>query len=176
MSLQCSWIKRAANNTIDNWRLQLHLHTGGNPLSGSLDCFVTDKHPILNGIMNSFFKLKECFYLRNDNFLESYLLGNPCLLDRENNWLKDDIWLGTKNDVEYHRFLLSALKIRDIVDVNGNLKPRQSVCEILRIDIPVPVYTTMNAALDRSKKIAHRKNLEIQHDEAGDIATFLKKF
>jgi hypothetical protein len=62
------------------------------------------------------------------------------------------------------------------VDVNGNLKPRQSVCEILRIDIPVPVYTTMNAALDRSKKIAHHKNLEIQHDEAGDIATFLKKF
>jgi hypothetical protein len=177
MSFQCSWIKRAANNTIDNWRLQLHLNTGGNPLSGSPDCFSIDLNPILHGFSDSLFKLKECFYLRNDNFLESYLLGNPCLLDVEKNWLKDDIWLGEDNEeYQYRRFLLSDVKIKDIVDDNCNLKPRQAVCEILRTDIPVPVYNTMTAALDRSKKIVHRKNLRTLHVEAGNIAVFLKQF
>jgi hypothetical protein len=113
MSLQCSWIKRAATSTIDNWRLQLHLNTGGNPLSGSPDCFLVDQNPILHGILNSFFKLKECFYLRNDNFLEAFLLGNPLLLDDEKNWLKDDIWLGDNNvEYQYRRFLMDFVYYR----------------------------------------------------------------
>jgi hypothetical protein len=56
MSLQCAWIKRTTSSIIDNWRLNIHLNTGGNPLTISPRDFVQDTNPLSHTIATSFFK------------------------------------------------------------------------------------------------------------------------
>jgi hypothetical protein len=55
MSLQCSWVKRAYNSTIDTWRLELNRRTGGNVLITTPRIFNPVENPILHGISTSFF-------------------------------------------------------------------------------------------------------------------------
>jgi hypothetical protein len=176
MSLQCAWIKRTTSSIIDNWRLNIHLNTGGNPLTISPRDFVQDTNPLSHTIATSFFKFKESFFLRNDNFYESSLLGNPCLIDSEKNWLQDDIWLTNEEDQLLKKFLISDIKIKDLIDINGAVKPRRVISEILSSDISVPVYNEITAAMDRSKKFVRQKKVTIPYPESSDIGLFLKKF
>jgi hypothetical protein len=84
-SLQCSWVKRAHNSSIDNWRLDLNKATQGNVEILTPEMFNRGTNPILHTIASSFLEFKHEFYLQNDNFINSCILGNPLLKKKRNN-------------------------------------------------------------------------------------------
>jgi hypothetical protein len=76
-SLQCSWIKRSAGSSIDCWRQDLNKITGNNPSLVSSDTFDKKRNPILYNISCSFNEFKKAYFMRNYNFLNSNVIGNP---------------------------------------------------------------------------------------------------
>jgi exonuclease III len=88
LSLQCSWVKKAAAAPTDNWSRDLHLISGGKKVMLAPET-VPDPvlHPVLETLNSSFWKLKTAFYTLGKNFFASRIGANPRLIknkrDRE---------------------------------------------------------------------------------------------
>jgi hypothetical protein len=153
-SLQSSWVKRAHNNSIDNWRLTINRATEGNVELLAPELFDTNSNPLLHNIVTSFFEFKHEFYLLNDNFLHSRLLGNPILRIKENtirnrgenvplgpdpeqlttnnNHVKFDFW-ETNGTINIP--VLSQICIGDLLNNAGTLRSDQDLQEILNLPV-----------------------------------------
>jgi hypothetical protein len=79
-SLQCSWVKRAYQSCIDNWRLELKTATKGNCTLASPDLFDERKNPILHNLSLSFYNFKTEFLYGEDNYLHSSIISNPLVV------------------------------------------------------------------------------------------------
>jgi zinc-binding in reverse transcriptase len=74
--LQAAWIKKAYDSTRDNWRVDLHSLTSGNCLTANSMTADPTLYPILNLFCSRFEEFSKCFYLSNDNYLESFIFNN----------------------------------------------------------------------------------------------------
>jgi hypothetical protein len=59
--LQCNWVKRAYNSTIDGWRFDMNKACFGNVLTTKPQLFDETEHPVLFTISASFYNLKKKF-------------------------------------------------------------------------------------------------------------------
>jgi hypothetical protein len=75
-SLHCSWIKKAQEARVDNWRFDMEGVTGGSPMLINPANVSRAHHPILNTLANSFWKFKKAFYCRGTNFFKSHVTSN----------------------------------------------------------------------------------------------------
>jgi hypothetical protein len=174
MSLQCSWVKRAYNSTIDTWRLELNRRTGGNVLITTPRIFNPVENPILHGISTSFFEFKACFYKRNDNFLTSFILGNPLIYESLRpkvafdtlRWLDPDPDL---NDVD----TVKELKIMDFID-NGTVIA-ENIPNILRRRVDPVDRINIKKVIEQSVRYNTRNNTEINYLDP-EITVFLTRF
>jgi exonuclease III len=74
-ALQCSWLKRAINNSHDNWRYIINNACVGGPIffqKEDSDTF----GPILSGIIKNFIRFREDFGCYENNFLQVPILNN----------------------------------------------------------------------------------------------------
>ena len=88
---QTMWIKRASLSTRDNWRIDLTLLGHGNIFTINPADISRTEHPILHGLVNSFFLFVEYFSVQKNNFEHSFILNNhiferglkdKCILDK----------------------------------------------------------------------------------------------
>jgi hypothetical protein len=79
LSQHVNWFKRAAKSTRDNWRYDLAICGSGNCFTPDLEMLDLEQNPILFRLVDSFAKFSALFYKRDNNFLQSFVLNNPCI-------------------------------------------------------------------------------------------------
>jgi hypothetical protein len=194
ISLQCSWVKRAYSSTIDNWRLDLNKATQGNVEILTPEMFNKDTNPILHTIASSFVDFKHEFYLQNDNFINSSILGNPLLKKKQNNGrigrvnnaggpdpdperhilsdeiLKLDFWAAAG---VVNLPMLSRILIGDLINDTGNIKTDPEIQEIL--NLAADKFDNFKKILLDSLRFV-RKNKYPSYDRVENVNMFLKRF
>jgi hypothetical protein len=151
-SLQCSWIKRAFRSSIDTWRFTLNRITGSDVTVISPDMIDKDTNPITYGIVESFVKFKSEFYLRNENFLHSSIIGNPLLIDSLQRPVPvfNTVW--TDENGLLHLNLLKDKKISDLLNIDGVIKTIGDMSETLQINLSHRHYASIVNTLKVSMK------------------------
>jgi hypothetical protein len=174
MSLQCSWVKRAYGNTIDTWRLELNNRTGGNVLLTTPQIFDIDINPILHGISDSFKEFKANYYLRNENFIESYAIGNPVLYGtlRPRTVLHIDFWTRTVPDPAQIR-QITGLKIKDFVE-NGTVN-RDNIPIVMMTPIRFQDSEKIKVSIEQSTRFNRRNMLPVPYTDP-DLDIFISRF
>jgi hypothetical protein len=154
ISLQCSWVKRAYQNSIDNWRLELRAAAKGNCTLISPDLFDRDKNPIFHALAISFYNFKTEYLYREDNFLHSVVLGNPLVaaggegggagpipvlvlmqpiippVNNDGHYFNWEFW---KENGEIDMEVIGNLKIKDFIGPNSDVKSVQEISRIGKI-------------------------------------------
>jgi hypothetical protein len=74
--LHCSWIKKAASSTRDNWRIDLRSITGGNCFTASTISTGINSSPVLLTLARDFEMFTRYFYNFQDNYKEAYIWEN----------------------------------------------------------------------------------------------------
>jgi hypothetical protein len=178
MSLQCSWIKRAYNSTIDTWRLELNKRTGGNVVLTTPRIFRPDINPILNGVSKSFEAFKSSFYKRNDNFLVSHIMGNPLIFESLRPKIVYDPmrWLDTDPDPAQNIMnsdVLAGLKVSDFIINDAVIA--ENIPNILRRPVAPLERNTIKKVVEQSIKYNARNKLEIKYNDP-ELSNFLTRF
>jgi hypothetical protein len=76
IGLHVSWIKKANHSTIDNWRTDLRSVTYGNPLISGPAMPGIRNMPILRDLACNYEKFSKCFYNKEGNFKDAFVLQN----------------------------------------------------------------------------------------------------
>jgi hypothetical protein len=74
--LHCSWIKKAASSTRDNWRVDLRSLTGGNCFTASTSSTGINNSPVLLTLARDFEMFTKHFFNFQDNYKEAYIWEN----------------------------------------------------------------------------------------------------
>jgi hypothetical protein len=192
-SLQCSWAKKASNNTIDNWQLEVQKKTQGNIEILTPEMFNKKINPVLHAISKSFSDFKCDFYLQNNNFLQSTLLGNPLFkpsiveiagppfeLEPVPVPVLPDpepivIWSFWASNGMVNVTQLSRLKTGDLLEDNGVIKPDQVLLQIL--NIPVDRLAILKQTLANSLRYVKKNNYQTRAntDSLNTFITRIKK-
>jgi hypothetical protein len=64
VGLQCNWVKKAFNSTIDCWRYEFNKATNSNSLTACPENFDAECSPLLRALLARFISLKNTFYLK----------------------------------------------------------------------------------------------------------------
>jgi hypothetical protein len=109
----CTWILRAKNTPIDNWRYDLHfLAPGRDPLALRTSDVNREEHPILFDFVNAYERFYYNFCKNNDNVSTSLIFNNPLFRDPESGEPLEQTFFGNEfyND---NLVTLRNLKFRD---------------------------------------------------------------
>jgi hypothetical protein len=169
-SLHCSWLKKATQSSIDNWRVDLQQLSGGNPVNADPEQ-IPVYHPILKTITGSFHDFKGAFFRTGKNLLYANFLDNPCLVNnkREKIRVKDDIFHNNLVNGEY----LSNIKIGDLLTGTENFKSIEDVRLIVRYEMQGQQYERLKTCVLDSLKL-NKKFMNT--DSALELTSFLKRF
>jgi hypothetical protein len=142
-------VKRAFGNMIDTWRLELNKRTGGNVLLTTPTIFDPEANPILHGISGSFNDFKAKFYIRNDNFRESHVIGNPILYStlRPKFILNSELLLQNLPDPDTLHHVID-LKISDFI-VNDQVNS-ENIPIVMRNDVPQQNRNKIKTSIENS--------------------------
>jgi exonuclease III len=171
-SLKCSWVKRTLNCTIDNWRKDLNTLSRNNVLI--LDPAAVPMHfPIKRIIALDFWRFKAAFYLRNENFEQSFLLGNPLLISsRRNRSLYDPKPLFGENVPDPNW----KLKISDVTDPGGRVKNFQNIREIFGLHVTIEMYNDLCSAIYESRIVNQKQIVHLANNNDISLEHFLTRF
>jgi exonuclease III len=196
-SLQCSWIKRSINSSIDVWRQEINLITGDTPSIMSPDIVPLDNNPLLYGFAIAFNEFKRCYLSRNDNFLTSKIWGNPnVLIDRRtkipvsNNFWVDSLALGPDPVppppalpvpapmLNLHQIPvnLKNLVIADFLNIEGNFKPRLELNALLDREIDRERYELLKKTITGSISVNNRSRIDTGTADPASIDLFMSRF
>jgi hypothetical protein len=166
--LHCSWIKRAQQQRIDNWRTDLHATTGGKPIDVNPTNLDKNFHPVLHTLAVSFWSFKKKFLTRGKNFFKSALLNNPVLVNnkREKNpWdIRDIVANGTD---------LNAVRVSDFTENGINFKSRLETSNLLGAILPAAEYNSFKTALSDSWQLIKKFSMD---DEGIEMLEFISRF
>jgi hypothetical protein len=170
--LQCSWVKRSLNNTIDLWRHDLNTLSNNNVLTLDPDRVDPVVNPIKHTIASAWFKVKRAFYLRNNNFDFSFVLGNPLLLKSKTEKIRIDDKIFVAND--FYTATSSNLKISELLDATGKCKNFEEVQQILNFDIDNDAYNKIQTCINDSRKLSLKNNYP--SPDQVNLETFISRF
>jgi hypothetical protein len=145
---QAIWFKRALVSSRDNWRWDLWQAGCRNCLTPDLDLLGTLTNPILYNLTLSMRQFLSKFYTKENNFLDSYVLNNPCITV-QNGFpypLNVKFWNSTGNT---NLFILSRLRIRDFL-ANNRLKPFVELNNTYNINITFTTYIRLTGIINRA--------------------------
>jgi hypothetical protein len=174
-SLQCSWVKRALQCKIDSWRLELAFITGGNICLLSDTIIDPSINPILHSFAKSFVSFKMCFYMRNNNFLGSHVLHNPCVIKnkREKIQADENFWINEVTGITWDT--IASLKISDFLMPDESLKDDIQLRAILRSQMDNDTLLTIKTAVRDSLKMVSKGKISLPVPDP-DIRIFLLRF
>jgi hypothetical protein len=175
-SLQCSWIKRAFRSSIDTWRFTLNCITGTDVTAISPDMVDKDTNPKTHGIVESFVKFKAEFFLRNDNFLDSSIIGNPLLIDNIQRPVPvfNTVWTDENGFIRLN--FLKDKKISDLLNIDSGIKAIGDMSETLQMNLSQRQYALIENTLKVSMKFVKKNRVETIAAEDPDIKKFLTRF
>jgi hypothetical protein len=178
ISLQCSWVKRAQSSQIDNWRTSLAKISGNNVLTTTPIGIDKNERPILYNISKSFYQFKECFYKINDNFLASYVMGNPLLINNSREKIKvgNDYILGCFAAPDPDPEQIANLKIHNFFTAEGDFLSRQDTNDILGLNFTVQGYQNIRECILDSNRVLQKVKTVSYDNTTVCIENFVKKF
>jgi exonuclease III len=171
--LHCSWFKRSYNSKIDGWRTDLNRVTGENVLTADPRLIDASANPVLFELTQSFWEFKKAFYLQNSNFLLSYLIGNPLLIDNRANKMPVDINLflnADRSNVQAY-----GLKISDILNNHGNLVTRQELSDLLGCNLTEEKYRAITRSVNESRQLVQKMTFQTGMP-CTSLENFVKRF
>jgi exonuclease III len=170
VGLQCSWIKRSFKNNIDLWRKRLNLLGYGNTLALPVRNLTQILLPVSSGILDSFEKFKSFFYRTNNNFEESYLHGNPCLIKSA----QDKTLFNTEHLMNNNT---AFLQIKQLCQAPGTLLPRDQLQVFMSTNVTLQVYTDLKISIkDSTALLSKSKVFTGTNQKNQSIESFITRF
>jgi hypothetical protein len=173
-SLQCSWIKRAGQEDIDNWRTDLRSITGDNIYSIEPNN-VSYQHPVLKTLAESFFKFKKSYFSTGRNFFKASLIGNPCLVNNKRE--KQLVGNTLLNNLPVQNNALSRITVGDISMDAIVFVSRQELSEICNVEYSAQEYNNIKTAIKDSWYLINKIQKNLPNNDCSDsISDFINKF
>jgi hypothetical protein len=176
MAQKCSWVHRAYQNKIDNWRHELALLSPGYNVA-NVRLFDIDKgrNPILFNIVEGFQVFVNCLTRVGNNFSKSQIFCNPCFVrSKFDNCLLDRSFFG-KIFYEANEQAIRTLTYSDCFSDN-NFKQLHEFHEF-GLPLTQVVWLRLRSALLLAKEKFGRNLLEInQLILPRSVEEFLKSF
>jgi hypothetical protein len=145
--LQASWLKKIRGGISDNWRRDLRVMTGGNPLLANANTFANLGSPVLTGICKEYEVFKRVFTKVENNKLESSVINNPILARWETN--------GTVKTILYRNAppitikLAATLKVKDLWHENG-MRRIDEINDVTGLPMNLVTYMRLNTILGQA--------------------------
>jgi hypothetical protein len=155
MAQQINWFKRAAKSTRDNWRYDLLLCGSGNCLTPDPEKLDPEKNPILFRLVESYGNFAKIFYKTDNNFLESFILNNPCISVNEGYAynINTKFWLYNGNTNLYN---LSKIRVTDLL-TDYKLKPFVVLNTTYNLNLSFTTYIRLSGILSKALPALCRK-------------------
>jgi hypothetical protein len=175
-ALQCSWIKRGLDSNIDSWRSDLNDITGENIVNILPTDIIEAEMPINFNISVSFGKFKERFYLTNDNFLTSFIIGNPLIInnkvDKRN--IGNEIFLYDQANSDKKR--LSKLVVHQFFNGEGEFIDLPAASLLMGIPLSVAQYGRICTAIKDTMTVIKNKKVNTLVPVNLSLTKFLTRF
>jgi exonuclease III len=155
--LQASWVKKAAQCSRDNWRIDIKSLSGGNCFCFCSQSFNREEHPVLWNIAVSYNRFTSAFFNQKDNFKEAFVFNNQCIrrdpmdagiLDR--NFFEQNIPRLNLDSV-------SRLKVKDFIS-GEQFKSLDEITLDTGINFSLVTYMRLRTAIMNSIREAKRLN------------------
>jgi hypothetical protein len=173
--LQCSWIKKCIDNTIDVWRYDLNKDTKYNPIIFSQFSDLAAETGFYLNLGLAWESVKVCFFNTNDNFFRSSLYGNPIFINNRRENLRFDVSLipdPANHDWERrHSVNFNDLFVRDQI-----LKPKAEIEILLDCELTGDLYEILKIAVQDSTRQSQKKRVEIPSFKIQMLSEFLSSF
>jgi hypothetical protein len=176
MAQQCSWIKRAFDGIIDNWRLDLTLAAPQGKIELVRSCDIDSEcNPILFNLLRSFEYFVSCFTHLGQNYKKANVFRNFAFKrSKADGRLLDENFFG-KTFYGKYRALLRQLTFENCFSGNDF----KTVAEFAQMGLPLPlgVWMSLRSALLLSKKnLSNEANDETPPNICLTVRDFLSKF
>jgi hypothetical protein len=173
--LQCSWIKKCIDNTIDVWRYDLNKDTKDNPIIFSQFSNLAAETSFYLNLGLAWESVKVCFFNTNDNFLRSSLYGNPIFINNRRENLRFDMSLipDPANQDWERRY---AVNFNDLFARELTVKSKAEIEIILDCELTGDLYDIFKIAVQDSTRQFHKKRVEIPSVKTQTLSEFLNSF
>jgi hypothetical protein len=169
VGLQSNWVKRTFNSTIDGWRTDINERCRGNVLITCPQLLDKNEHPTLFNIGTSFYEFKKRFYELNDNFMQSYVIGNPLLVvSRQEKAIFDTSVFNFNNNIV-------GLKICNFFNFDGSVKNANLISDITDTVLLDDDYGKFRSALLDSRYLAEKNSVKTDAPGLG-LDEFITRF
>jgi hypothetical protein len=170
--IQCSWIKRCFRSKIDIWRKKIDIKGGGNALTITAEQFDAQQNPVLSTLARSFDSFKTEFYKQNDNFLDSYVLGNPLLINNR----REKIPFHIGNLLRGHQNN-SFLQLKQLLTIDGRPLPKPELQVVIGCDVSEPEYLALTISLRDSMAICEKSKIPVETGiKCTPLGSFITRF
>jgi exonuclease III len=175
ISLQCSWIKKAAATRVDNWQGEIRDMSGNNIPAISPDLFNENSSPLLRQFANSFYIFKQAFYSFKPNFMQSVIYGNPLVITSWRNRVPAGNNIINLRDPDAYHDRISRIRISDLLSDTGSFKGIQEINLITGLTFSQDSYDVLKKSITDSVKIV-TKNCPLATDPGTTLDSFLTRF
>jgi hypothetical protein len=168
----CTWILRAKNMPIDNWRYDLNfLAPGRDPLALRTSDVNREEHPILFEFVNAYERFYYKFCKKDDNVGMSLIFKNPLFRDPESGEPLDQTFFGNKF---YNNNLVTLrnLKFRDCF--NGNTVKNLDDFAVSGLRFSFATWWRLRGALLNTKD--RYRSINLTAPDTGSIWTFTRNW
>jgi Reverse transcriptase (RNA-dependent DNA polymerase) len=148
---QVIWLKRAAESTRDNWRVNACEGGFGNCLATSQNVFRQEKNPILFSLCKSWDTFVSAYYSLEGNIFDSFIMNNPliCRSPTDPGLLDEKFWSSSpfadKNKLAFLRF-------RNCFGPDNKILSYNEFLNVTNINISPVTYVRLHTALDNFRK------------------------
>jgi hypothetical protein len=158
-SLHCSWIKRANQANIDNWRTDLRILTVDNVPNADPEQ-IPVFHPVLHALCSSYSRFKRAFFMTGKNFFKSNILHNPCLVISKTNRMVagTDLFKGNVQNNEEVQRLCAKITITDLTRDGTNFVSCHDFEQKTNISYTVEQYSNIQKAVKDSWSLIKKTN------------------
>jgi hypothetical protein len=146
LGLQACWVKKAADSTRDNWRVDLHSATAGNCLTANHRTLGIELSHTLRGIVCSYNTFTDPFFRLNSNYLEDFIYNNDRIRRSAGSEYILDNNFFAMNVPRLNMESVSRLKVKDFVS-NGNFRSLDEVTLDLSVEFSLLTYMRLREAI-----------------------------
>jgi len=172
---RCSWIKRAQDLPIDNWRIDLKSKSPGFNILDVRSCDIDSTiNPVLSTIVNCYEKLVFEHTTFKRNYKKSSIFLNPAFVRSEKDNLCLDIEFFTKTCYTRNKDKLRSLKFEDCF-LNNKFRTPEEFEQINIFFSPIIWFKLQAAITYNKKKFASNDENENKSESLKDLFEKSKK-
>ncbi len=161
---KCSWIKRAAGNVIDNWRLTLAIAAPEGDILNIRACDIDPKvHLVLHELAWAYEFFIGCYSLIDNNYLLNSVFQNAAIVrSGKDNMLLDGNFFGKKYYAA-NKNRIRKLTFEDCF-TDGRFKSINEFAESTGLRFPPLTWMNLQTAITYAKKILPKTTDKVKKD------------